>query len=233
MELTTAARPPALQFFLQDTHSLDDLLSRYSPVMYRAALRKLGNVEDAEDALQEALLSASRNLGQFKGQCHISSWLVAIAINSARMLLRRRCRHRTVSLDQTSENGDSSLVYEPADERPDPEQIYRKVELHEIISQLAIQLSPPLRKAFRLRVLEGLSIQEAAQALGVTTGTLKAQLFRARLRIHTLMRGAGRPERNGQRRGKTRRPQHASHDRARERVSPRISRETRCRQTLL
>jgi RNA polymerase sigma-70 factor, ECF subfamily len=187
MELAVAAQPPALNV-IQEGHTIEALLEKYSPVMYRAALRKLGNAEDAEDALQDALLSASRKFEQFKGECHISTWLVAIAINAARMQMRRQFRHRAASLDETSHDGETRLVREPTDYRPNPEQIYRKVELRGIISQLTVQLSPPLRKAFHLRVFEGLSIREAAQALGVTEGTLKAQFFRARARIKPLMR---------------------------------------------
>jgi RNA polymerase sigma-70 factor (ECF subfamily) len=187
MELATAAPQPALQLTPQDGITLEGLLSKYSPAMYRAALRKLRNPADAEDALQDALLSASRNIAQFKGECHISTWLVAIAINAARMQLRRRLRQPAVSLDQTSEDGNSFFVYEPADDRPDPEENYRRTEMRGIVGQLTAELSPPLRKAFRLRGLEGFSIQEASQALGVTEGTLKAQYFRARARIHALL----------------------------------------------
>lgn len=190
MELAIAAPqapPPAV---LQDGLTLDGLLSKYSPAMYRAALRKLRHPQDAEDALQDALLSASRNISQFKGECHISTWLVAIAINAARMQLRRRMRQPSISLDNTSDDGKSFFVYEPADERPDPEEIYRRVEMRGIVGRLTTELSTPLRNAFRLRALEGFSIQEAAGVLGVTEGTLKAQYFRARARIHAMVHKA-------------------------------------------
>lgn len=213
MELTTAPQEPALGIVQREGQNLDGLLSKYSPLMYRAALRKLGNTEDAEDALQDALLSASRNLGQFKGECHISTWLVAIAINSARMQLRRRLRHKVVSLDQTSDDGTTTMIYEPVDCRPNPEEIYKVVEMRGIIGRLTARLSPPLHKAFRLRVLEGLSIHEAARLLGVTEGTLKAQLFRARARINALMHQSAHPSRDGRSRGKVHRRRTTSHSR--------------------
>jgi RNA polymerase sigma-70 factor (ECF subfamily) len=204
MELITETTqaPVVPQIFGEDGQTLNELLSKYSPAMYRAALRKLGNAEDAEDALQDALLSASRNLGQFKGECHISIWLIAIAINSARMQLRRRFRQRAISLDQTTEDGEVFYVAEPADCRPNPEEIYKKSEMRSIVTELAAQLSPPLRNAFRLRVFEGLSIREAAQTLGIAEGTLKAQFFRARARINILMREALGLPRTGRIRGK-------------------------------
>jgi len=213
MELITeTTHAPVPQMFGEGEQNLNELLEKYSPAMYRAALRKLGNAEDAEDALQDALLSTSRNLGQFKGECHISIWLIAIAINSARMQLRRRFRQRAVSLDQTTEDGEVYYVAEPADVRPNPEEMYKKAELRSIISELAAQLSPPLRNAFRLRVFEGLSIREAAQTLGVAEGTLKAQFFRARARINVLMREALGLPRTGRIRGKIARRQKISRE---------------------
>ena len=185
--------------------TIEELLSKYSAAMYRAALHKLGSPEDAEDALQDALLSASRNLGQFKGECHISTWLVAIAINAARMHLRRGMRHRGLSLDERTYDGTSRVVPEPVDHRANPEQVYRKTELHGIVSHVAKQLSPSLRNAFRLRVFEGFSIRETAQALGVTEGTVKAQFFRARARMNTLMEPEPGPAREGSSRHKARR----------------------------
>jgi RNA polymerase sigma-70 factor (ECF subfamily) len=138
--------------------------------------------------VQDALLSAYRKVAQFKGESHFSTWLVAIAINSARMQLRRRLRHRVVPLTQTSDDGGILLVYDPQDGRPGPEEMYSEVEMRAIISQYAVMLSPTLRRPFQLRVLGGLSIQEAAQTLRISEGTLKAQLFRARSRIQVLMR---------------------------------------------
>jgi len=232
MELTAAAEPPALGMIQRDERSVEELLSKYSPAMYRAALRKLRNPEDAEDALQDALLSASRNLGQFKGECHISTWLIAIAINSARMQLRRRFHHRTVSIDQAPEDGSFLIAQELADYRPNPEQIYRKAELRGIISEVSAQLSPSLRNAFRLRVLEGLSIREAAQALGVAEGTLKAQFFRARTHINWLMRKALGLPREGKYRGKAGKHQSVSQNRTRQRAAPPVPEPMPCCRTL-
>jgi RNA polymerase sigma-70 factor (ECF subfamily) len=187
MELKTAARRLAVPAMGRDLEALELALVKYSPAMYRAALRKLRNPEDAEDAVQDALLLAYRKIAQFKGESQISTWLVAIAINSARMQLRRRLRHRVVSLTQPSEQGGTLLVYDPKDSRPGPEEMYSQAETRAIIRQYAAKLSPPLRKPFELRVLKGLSIQEAAQSLRISEGTLKAQLFRARSRIQVLM----------------------------------------------
>src|SRR5271163_3179869 len=78
----------------------DDVVSRYLPALQRMAFRKLGSAIDAEDAVQEALLSAYKHLDQFNGGAQMSTWLTTIVINAARMQLRRRSRHIHVSLDE-------------------------------------------------------------------------------------------------------------------------------------
>src|SRR5580700_6077919 len=75
-------------------------LSRNLSSFHRRALRYLGNVADAEDAVQDALLSAYKHLDQFRGQAKMSTWLMAIVINSARVHLRKRPRQAHISLDE-------------------------------------------------------------------------------------------------------------------------------------
>jgi len=149
----------------------------------------LGNAADAEDAVQDALLSAYRHLDQFKGQAQMSTWLTAIVTNSARMHLRKRPRQIHVSLDEKLTDEQEYPVSERlADVRPSPEDECRKSELGTCLAQFVEQLSPPLRKAFQLRALDGLSTSEAARILGVPDGTVKAQLARARTKLRQFMR---------------------------------------------
>src|SRR5260370_33881052 len=82
---------------------LDCVVSRYLPMFYKRALRFLGNVPDAEDAVQDALLSAYIHLGQFRGQAQLSTWLMTIVTNAALMQLRRRSGY--FSLDQEQGEG--------------------------------------------------------------------------------------------------------------------------------
>src|SRR5438874_10317295 len=79
---------------------MHDVLSRCLPSFYRKAYRHLGNAADAEDAVQDALLSAYEHLDQFKGQSQMSTWLTTIVINCARMHLRKRPRQSHLSLDE-------------------------------------------------------------------------------------------------------------------------------------
>jgi len=156
------------------------------------AFRKLGNAVDAEDAVQEALLSAYKHLDQFNGGAQMSTWLTTIVINAARMQLRRRSRYTRythVSLDERlGDEYESSLAEQIADEGPNPEDICRHWELREHVGWLLPQLSVRLRKVFQLRELDGLTTREAADILGVPSGTVKARLLRARAKLRELMR---------------------------------------------
>jgi RNA polymerase sigma factor (sigma-70 family) len=173
------------------SREMNDVLSRYLPSFYRRAYRHLGNAADAEDAVQDALLSAYKHLDQFKGQSQMSTWLTAIVTNCARMQLRRRPRQTHVPLDEPfGEEQEYSLSERLADCGPSPEDECRKSELHMRLTQFAVQLSPPLRTAFQLRDLDGLSTSEVAHILGVPVGTVKAQLARARAKLRQLMRRA-------------------------------------------
>jgi RNA polymerase sigma-70 factor (ECF subfamily) len=169
--------------------------SRRRASFFRSAYRFLGNAADAEDAVQEALLSAFRHIEQFRGEAQVSTWLTAIVSNSARMQLRRRTRQTCVSLDEPfGEEEEYSMADQLADSRPSPEDECRNSELRTRLKELVPQLSPSLRRTFELRDLEGLSTNEAAQILGVADGTVKAQLARARAKLKRLMRGAVNPK---------------------------------------
>jgi RNA polymerase sigma factor (sigma-70 family) len=172
----------------ESARQFDDVLSRRLPVFRRMAFRKLGNTADAEDAVQDALLSAYKHLDQFSGQAQMSTWLTTIVINSARMRLRKRSRQFEISLDGASDDDQQNWIAERiADESPSPEDVCRESELHERVREFLTQLSLPLRIAFQLRDLEGLTTKEAAQILGVPDGTVKAQLARARAKLREFM----------------------------------------------
>jgi len=173
---------------------LEQILASGLPPLYRRAYRILGNAADAEDAVQDALLAAYTHLHQFRGQAQISTWLTTIMLNCARLQLRRRGKHVQVSLDESNGGPQPVSVSErPADHRPNPEDQYRESELSTRLTHLLSQLSPTLRRTFQLRDVDGLSIRETAQILGVPTGTVKAKSARARKKLKELMRRTLRP----------------------------------------
>jgi RNA polymerase sigma-70 factor, ECF subfamily len=178
-----------------DDERFDALLLTHSPALYRIAFRKLGNVEDAEDAVQDALLSAFKNMHQFRGDAQFSTWLGSIVLNAARMQLRRRINHALVSLDEQSKEGVPIWPERLEDSAPDAEETLRETQTRENLGRAVESLPVRLRVAFHLRVFEGLTTSEAAKALGVPEGTLKAQFFRARRQVTAHMRALEFPER--------------------------------------
>ena len=175
---------------------LQRVLSLYLPSFYRCALRVLGNRDDAEDAVQEALLAAHKHLHQFRGQSQMSTWLTTIVSNCARTQLRKRPRQVHMPLEEQLGGEKGYFIFEEvADARPSPEDECRNSELTAHLRQCVAQLSPKLRRTFQLRVVDGLSTLETAQVLGVPLGTVKAQMARARAGIARHMRRVLAPSR--------------------------------------
>jgi RNA polymerase sigma factor (sigma-70 family) len=171
-----------------DREAFETAVKTYMPRLRRVALRILRNTQDAEDALQDALLAAFTKLSQFKGEAQITTWLTTIVLNSARGILRRQSAHKVMSLDEPS--GEGPIVVEDfvAFSGTTPEDLYQKQERRSAVERAMQRLSPKTRKTFQLVVLEGWTMREAAEKMGVTDATVKARLFRARIDIKRLVR---------------------------------------------
>jgi RNA polymerase sigma-70 factor (ECF subfamily) len=182
-------RHPAKHIHKQKAGELQDVVSRNLPMLLRRAHRYVGDPHDAEDAVQDALLSAYKHLDQFKATAKMTTWLTAIVTNSALTQLRRRPRHPHLSLDEpVVEDQDYSLAERLADVRPSPENECIKSELHGKLMQSVVELSPSLRKVIQLCDLDGLTTKEAAQILGLAQGTVKARVWRARTKLKRIVR---------------------------------------------
>jgi RNA polymerase sigma-70 factor (ECF subfamily) len=133
----------------QHTTQLQDAVSRYLPALYRRAYRYVGDPHDAEDAVQDAFLSAYKHLDQFKATAKMTTWLTTIVTNSALSQLRKRSRHPQVSLnEQLTEEQDYSLSDTLADVRPSPEDECASLESHGFLMQFLSELSPSLGRQF-------------------------------------------------------------------------------------
>ncbi|PYX83730.1 MAG: RNA polymerase subunit sigma-24 [Acidobacteria bacterium] len=163
--------------------AFEELVKRYDRNVFRIAQHITQNREDAEDVVQDAFLKAYQNLGQFQGQSKFYTWLVRIAVNEALMKLRRRRPERMVSLDEDVKTEDDSVPREVADWSPNPEQLYTQSELHDILTRTIQGLPPSFRTVFVLRDVEGLSTEEAAEALDLSIPAVKSRLLRARLQL--------------------------------------------------
>lgn len=167
---------------------MEELLSHRFAYFHSLAYRLLGDASDAEDAVQDAFFTAYQHLHQFRGDSPLSAWLATIVCNCARMLMRRRPRHVIISLDEpVGIQQEFPLAEQLACKGPSPEDECRHSEMKRHLAQAAEGLSPALRRTLHLREVEGLSVRETAKILGVTSGTVKSQLSRARARMCRLL----------------------------------------------
>lgn len=166
-----------------DTAAFGELVRRYERKIFRLAQHVTQNREDAEDVLQETFMKAYEHLDQFKGDSKFYTWIVRIAVNQALMKLRRRKTDKTVSIDETIDTGEDTVVREIAAWDENPEQQYTRDELGGILDTAVRSLEPLYRSVFVLRDIEELSTEETAEALGLSVPAVKSRLLRARLQL--------------------------------------------------
>ena len=156
------------------------LVAEYADRVYGIALRVTGSAQDAEDAMQEAFLSIFRNLGKFRGEAQLSTWIYRIAVNAALEVRRRRPRTDEVLLDEGFEHE------QVADWRsPDVESEAERAELAAILERGIRMLPEDFQLAVILRDVEGLTTREAAEVLQIGEALLKTRLHRGRLLLRT------------------------------------------------
>lgn len=166
-----------------DPRAFGELVRRYEAKIFRLAQHITQNREDAEDVLQETFLKAYEHLDQFQGNSKFYTWIVRIAVNQALMKLRRRKTNKTVSLDETIDTGEDTVVREIAAWGENPEQRFSREELGTILDSAIEELEPAYRSVFVLRDIEELSTEETAEALGLSVPAVKSRLLRARLQL--------------------------------------------------
>jgi RNA polymerase sigma-70 factor (ECF subfamily) len=166
-----------------DTAAFGELVRRYEGKIFRLAQHVTQNREDAEDVLQETFMKAYEHLDQFQGNSKFYTWIVRIAVNQALMKLRRRKTDKSVSLDETIDTGEDTMVREIAAWDEDPEQRFSRDELGGILDTAVQSLEPPYRSVFVLRDIDELSTEETAEALGLSVPAVKSRLLRARLQL--------------------------------------------------
>ncbi len=163
--------------------SFTEMVEQYSDLAYSVAFRMLRNAEDAEDAVQEAYISAFKALPTFKGQSKLSTWLYRIVVNACLMKIRKdKSRAKYIA-----EKGyDDAIAY---DWKNDPEDAAVNSELRSVLEMGLDQLSPYLRVAVVLRDIQGLSTEESAEALNISIVWLKSRLHRARVLLRKHLDG--------------------------------------------
>ena len=158
------------------------LVKRHEGQMFRIAYSLLHNREDAEDAVQGAFLKAFQKLIQFQAKAKFSTWLGRITVNEALTKLRRDPVRRS-SIGHEGQDEAGSLPKEIADWAPNPEMLYTVKELRNILETNLRRLNPNLRAVFLLHDVEGISLEDTAETLGLTLGAVKTRSWRARLQL--------------------------------------------------
>jgi len=166
-----------------DAAAFEQLVKRYERRLLLTSQTITRNREDSEDAVQEALLKAFRNLAEFRDDSQFSTWLTRITVNQSLMKLRKQRTYKEVSLDEGFESNEEVLPLDVPDRAPSPEQLCWASELQVILVRTVEELRPLLRTVFLLRDVEGLSIEQTAQVLNLSQAAVKARLWRVRLHL--------------------------------------------------
>lgn len=165
-----------------DMVAFDELTKRYSPMIFRIAMRIAGSREDAEDVVQDAFLKAFLHLQGFEERSRFSTWLTRIAVNEALARLRRSRRGPTVSIDDRTDDS-MSLGDRIADWKPNPEQHYNTFQLRKLLHEAVLSLPDRHKAVLLLRDVEGLCIADTAEMLGLSVPNVKTRLLRAHLKL--------------------------------------------------
>jgi RNA polymerase sigma factor (sigma-70 family) len=172
-----------------DLDAYNRLVLAYQDMVYNQAYRLMGSLEPAEDATQDAFISAYRNLSSYRGGS-FKAWLLRIVTNACYDELRRQKRRPTIPLEPL--DAEDEEVESPrwlADPSESPEETAERAELNQALQHCLSDLPEEFRAVVILVDVQGLDYSEAAQAIGKPLGTVKSRLARARLRLRDCLQG--------------------------------------------
>ena len=173
-----------------DLDSFNRLILAYQNMTFNMAYRILGDPAAAEDATQDAFISAFRSIRRFRGGS-FRSWVMRIVTNACYDELRRRKRRPTTPLEPMIDDETMGTPFWIADPGETPEQATIRAELGETIQDCLNTLVDDFRTVVVLIDIQGVDYQEAAATIGKPLGTVKSRLARARMRLRDCLQGAG------------------------------------------
>lgn len=164
-----------------------EVIRRLNPRLFRIARGIIDNDAEAEEIVQETYLIAFSRMDEFRGEAKLSTWATKIALNAARMRLRKR--HPTEEYDSVSEvvHQDASVIEFPGARQRSPENEQGVAQFREWVETAVSELPSHLRVVFVLREAEGMALADIASDLGITVMTVKTRLFRARRQLRSLL----------------------------------------------
>jgi len=161
--------------------AFEALIRRHNSTLYRTMMAILGNSEEAQDAMQDALLSAFKHIAGFQGRSKFSTWLISIARNTA---LQRIRNHKYMeSLDEPAGSDEDFRPRQIRAWQDNPEQAHSKEEIRQIVEREIMRLPAKYRVAVMLRDIEQIPTEEVARHLGLSVPALKARVLRGRLML--------------------------------------------------
>lgn len=189
-----AAEDAALLARLQagERYAFEELVNRYNASVYNLAFRLSNDREDARDATQDTFLKVYNNIGKFRGDSQLRTWIYRITVNQVanqQRWWRRRRREKTVSLDINDHN-ETALSQKIPSPGQTPEQQALTAEKRKMISVALEKLKFDFRVAVILRDIEGLSYEEISATLEVSVGTIKSRIARGREELRDLLRSS-------------------------------------------
>ena len=165
-----------------DPEAFGQLMEPLEQLVWRVCWHYTGNREAAEDCGQEAMIRIWRNLANYRSECALESWVYRIAANCCMDWLRKKKRDRSVSMEPLREQG-----FDPADPSPGTEEQAVAKDERQRLREAIARLPDDQREALILTQLEKVPYEEAAQALGVSEGTVKSRVNRAKARLKEIL----------------------------------------------
>ena len=170
---------------LREPAAAEQLVGRYSARAYRLAVRITGNTEDAEEVVQDAILSVVRKIDTFRGESAFGSWFYRIVSNAAYGRRRRPQASTEIPIEEVlpefDEHGRHASLFRDWSSSVDDPAV--REELRDVLTTAIDELPPHYRAVIVLRDVEGLSTAEVADALGITVQSAKSRAHRARLQL--------------------------------------------------
>ncbi|ABR49266.1 RNA polymerase, sigma-24 subunit, ECF subfamily [Alkaliphilus metalliredigens QYMF] len=170
-----------------DSESFEKLILQHQKKAFNIAYRMLGNLEDANDVTQEALLKAYRAINRFQEKSSFSTWLYTIVTNTCVDFIRKNRKTKVVYLDREYEGEEGQYKREVYDDENGPEELLEKKEVQRLIHDAINLLNYEQRKVIILRDIEGFSYREIAEILDCAEGTIKSRINRARSNLKNLI----------------------------------------------
>ena len=168
----------------------EELIARFQQPVYTLALRLLNDQSDASDVVQEVFLKVFRNIGHFRGQSSLKTWMYRITVNEAHNARRWFFRHRRREVELDNGPEDTNWKENIADDGRSPFDVAFDREQHVMIEAALERVNPIFREAVVLRDITDLSYEEIAEVLGVSLGTVKSRILRGREALRVELAGS-------------------------------------------